>query len=139
MSMIDHITIKITNYPESKNKYINLLSVLGYKLLFEDANGSYCGLGQSEKPTFWLSSIEDDFSTSRHPEVLAEGSPRTTNAHLAFAAESKEQVDEFFRVAIEQGFVDNGKPGFRPEYHEEYYACFVLDSAGNNLEAVFGN
>jgi catechol 2,3-dioxygenase-like lactoylglutathione lyase family enzyme len=141
MNMIDHITIKIADYKNNRNKYVKLLSVLGYKVLFDDANNSYCGLGQGEKPTFWLSSIDDTAASKCHSEQ-SEESPRdirTTNVHIALTAESKEKVDEFYRTALEQGFNDNGQPGYRPEYHEDYYACFVLDQGGNNLEAVFGN
>jgi len=64
------------------------------------------------------------------------GEPVTRRAHVALAARSHEQVDAFWRAATEAGFRDNGPPGLRPEYHETYYAAFVLDPDGNNIEAV---
>ncbi len=56
--------------------------------------------------------------------------------HIAFSASSHEQVDHFYRAALAAGGTCNGKPGYRPQYHRYYYACFVLDPDGNNLEAV---
>jgi predicted lactoylglutathione lyase len=56
--------------------------------------------------------------------------------HVAFAAESRKTVDEFYAAAIAAGGRDNGKPGLRPHYHENYYGAFVLDPDGNNIEAV---
>ncbi len=56
--------------------------------------------------------------------------------HLAFAARNRAEVEEFHRIAIEAGYRDNGGPGER-KYHQGYYAAFVLDPDGNNVEAVF--
>jgi predicted lactoylglutathione lyase len=64
-------------------------------------------------------------------------SPQTQGyVHIAFAAESHEHVDDFYRAAITAGGRDNGPPGFRPRYHQHYYAAFVLDPDGMNVEAV---
>ena len=57
--------------------------------------------------------------------------------HIAFAADSKEQVDAFHAAALAAGGTDNGAPGPRPEYSEGYYGAFVLDPDGHNVEAVF--
>jgi len=59
------------------------------------------------------------------------------SVHIAFAAPDRETVDAFYAAAIEAGGVDNGRPGLRPQYHSGYYAGFVLDPDGNNVEAVF--
>jgi predicted lactoylglutathione lyase len=56
--------------------------------------------------------------------------------HIAFRANSREQVDEFYKAALAAGGKDNGKPGLRREYHEKYYGAFVLDPDGHNVEAV---
>ncbi|MCX6116776.1 MAG: VOC family protein [Proteobacteria bacterium] len=56
--------------------------------------------------------------------------------HIAFRAGSRAEVDEFYNAAIAAGGKDNGKPGLRPQYHENYYGAFVLDPDGNNVEAV---
>jgi catechol 2,3-dioxygenase-like lactoylglutathione lyase family enzyme len=69
---------------------------------------------------------------------IAEGEP-TENIHFAFAAPDNAAVDEFWRVGTEAGFISNGEPGERPEYHRGYYAAFLLDPDGHNVEAVCHN
>jgi catechol 2,3-dioxygenase-like lactoylglutathione lyase family enzyme len=59
------------------------------------------------------------------------------SVHIAFAAPDRETVNAFHAAAVEAGGVDNGRPGLRPHYHSGYYAAFVLDPDGNNVEAVF--
>ena len=59
--------------------------------------------------------------------------------HVAFAAPDRVTVDEFHAAALRAGGLDNGAPGLRSQYHANYYAAFVLDPDGNNVEAVFGN
>jgi catechol 2,3-dioxygenase-like lactoylglutathione lyase family enzyme len=59
------------------------------------------------------------------------------SVHIAFAAPDRETVDAFHAAAVEAGGIDNGRPGLRPHYHAAYYAAFVLDPDGNNIEAVF--
>ena len=59
------------------------------------------------------------------------------SVHIAFAAPDRETVDAFHAAAVKAGGVDNGRPGLRPHYHSGYYAAFVLDPDGNNVEAVF--
>ena len=61
----------------------------------------------------------------------------TTGAHVAFPASSTEAVDRWHTAAVAHGATDNGAPGVRPEYSGRYYAAFVLDLDGNNVEAVF--
>jgi predicted lactoylglutathione lyase len=56
--------------------------------------------------------------------------------HVAFTAQSRAAVDEFYRAAVRVGGRDNGAPGLRPHYHANYYGAFVLDPDGNNVEAV---
>jgi predicted lactoylglutathione lyase len=65
------------------------------------------------------------------------GDEPTENVHLAFGAADRTTVDEFHRAAISAGYEDNGAPGERPQYHPGYYAAFVLDPDGHNVEAVF--
>ncbi|TRY30341.1 hypothetical protein FM019_16155 [Aliiglaciecola sp. M165] len=64
----------------------------------------------------------------RSPEI------NPAHLHLAFVAENREQVNNFHRIALEIGAQDNGSPGLRPEYSGQYYAAFVLDPDGNNIE-----
>ena len=61
---------------------------------------------------------------------------KPAHLHLAFVAENREQVDAFHRAALEAGGKDNGAPGPRPQYHASYYAAFVIDPDGHNIEAV---
>ena len=57
--------------------------------------------------------------------------------HAAFAADRRDQVDAFYDAAIAAGGRDNGAPGLRPEYSDDYYGAFVLDPDGHNIEAVY--
>ena len=68
---------------------------------------------------------------------IGEGEPPAAPVHVAFAAADRATVDKFHRAAVEAGGRDNGAPGLRPHYHAGYYAAFVIDPDGNNVEAVF--
>ena len=117
-SMIDHISLNVSDAKASRVFYESALAPLGYRVLME-FEGVY-GLGSQAGPHHWL--------------VPAE-SP--TPVHLALTAESTQQVDDFHRAALAAGGADNGAPGERPHYHPGYYGAFVLDPDGHNLEAVF--
>ena len=120
--MLDHITITTKDFEKTISFYEKLLRTLGIQELVEYKN-EVVGFGK-DKPFFWIGANDN-----RHPV--------SQNIHLGFVAENKDQVEEFYKVAIEQGATNNGKPGYRVESHEGYYACFVLDFDGNNIEAVF--
>lgn len=64
--------------------------------------------------------------------------PREPSAqvHLAFRAERRDDVDKFYYAALQSGGLDNGKPYIRAHYHQSYYAAYVFDPDGNNIEAV---
>ena len=68
---------------------------------------------------------------------ISTGEPQTPRTHVAFRAANEAEVNEFYRAAIEAGGADNGSPGERPHYHPGYYAAFVHDPDGYNIEAVF--
>jgi catechol 2,3-dioxygenase-like lactoylglutathione lyase family enzyme len=123
-STIDHAGIKVADYQASKQFFLAALGPLGYKMGMEIEVGPgifICGLsGPSNKPDFWLSP----------------GEQPTTGLHLAFTASSRAAVDKFYEEALKAGAKDNGAPGLRPQYHPTYYGAFVLDSHGNNIEAV---
>ena len=125
--MIDHLTIHVTAYDKSRDFYLRALAPLDYALVMElspaqvpTLKARYCGLGAGGKPDFWL----------------RESAEATTPTHLAFAAKSRDLVDEFYRAALAHGARPNGDPGLRPEYHPHYYGAFVIDLNGHNLEAV---
>jgi predicted lactoylglutathione lyase len=84
----------------------------------------------SQGPTGFTIDDREDFWITE--QEMAAGS-----VHIAFAAPDRETVDAFHTAAVEAGGVDNGRPGLRPHYHSGYYAAFVLDPDGNNVEAVF--
>jgi len=122
--MIDHIGLRVADYPKAKAFYQAALAPLGYTLLMEfgpehgiDYQGA--GLGADGKPDFWI----------------GKGSANGP-VHVAFVARTRAMVDSFFQAAIVAGGRDNGKPGIRAHYHPNYYGAFVIDPEGNNVEAV---
>lgn len=126
--MIDHLTLHVTDYERSRDFYLRALSPLGYELVIELSREQIpslpamhmCGLGEGRKPDLWLRQADTP----------------TTPTHLAFTAQSRVRVDEFYRHALAAGATPNGDPGLRSEYHPNYYAAFVIDPNGHNLEAV---
>lgn len=120
MSIIDHIGIPVTDMDRARAFYVKALAPLGINELmaFDTGNGTFAGYGIS-KPDFWL----------------AKGAA-VDKIHVAFAADSRVKVDAFYEAALAAGGRDNGAPGPRPIYHENYYGAFVLDPDGHNIEAV---
>ncbi|MBZ9882533.1 VOC family protein [Mesorhizobium sp. CA10] len=119
--MIDHITIEVSDLAKSKLFYEQAFAPLDYRLSF------------GKEGVFWAF----DVGNSCLFEIQSTGeTPPLTHLHVAFRAKSKAEVDAFHRAALEAGAVDNGAPGPRPEYAEHYYACFVLDLDGYNIEAM---
>lgn len=116
--MFDHVGFGVTNYAASKEFFLKALQPLGVTVVMEGPYG--LGLGQNGKPSLWM------FATSEKPAHL----------HIAFAAQSRQQVAEFYRAALEAGGKDNGAPGLRPHYHANYYGAFVIGPDGHNVEAV---
>jgi catechol 2,3-dioxygenase-like lactoylglutathione lyase family enzyme len=123
--MLDHIGFSVADLKDSRRFYEAALGILGLKVLMEltpemtGSDESHLGFGV-ERPFFW-------FGTGKKPSL---------GMHVAFAAKNRKTVDEFHMAAIAAGGRDNGKPGLRPHYHENYYGAFVLDPDGNNIEAV---
>jgi catechol 2,3-dioxygenase-like lactoylglutathione lyase family enzyme len=124
--MLDHIGFPVLDYPRSKTFYLAALKPLGYELVMEvtpemtGTGDSHGGFGADGKPDFWIGT----------------GQALKGRLHVAFAARSRAEVDAFHKAALGAGGKDNGKPGLRPEYHENYYGAFVLDLDGHNVEAV---
>jgi catechol 2,3-dioxygenase-like lactoylglutathione lyase family enzyme len=115
--VLDHVTIRVSDYEASKRFYTTVLAPLGHELGWAD---------DARRLAEW-----GDFS------IAADGKPLSRDVHVAFAARSREEVDAFHRAALEAGYRDNGPPGERPSYHEGYYGAYVLDPDGHNVEAVF--
>ena len=116
--MFDHIGIGVSNLQASKAFFLQALAPLGVVVAMEVPDA--VGLGRNRKPSLWLGSTTD----------------RPVPLHLAFTAEDRKQVDEFFRHALAAGGKDNGTPGLRPHYHADYYAAFVIGPDGHNVEVV---
>jgi len=117
--LIDHIQLVVRDLQASKNFYIAVMSVLEIPVLNTD-NGYL---------------IADELTISSADSPTASGA-FTGRHHLAFQAKNREMVDAFYSAALAHGGQDNGLPGIRA-YHPEYYAAFVLDPDGNNIEAVY--
>jgi catechol 2,3-dioxygenase-like lactoylglutathione lyase family enzyme len=122
--MIDHMGLGVTNYEKSKAWYLKALKPLGIDIVKEvtaEKTGSdaAAGFGEGRKPYFWIGTAE-----------------RKGTVHVAFAANDRKSVDEFYRAAMAAGGRDNGGPGLRPQYHPDYYGAFVFDPDGHNIEAV---
>jgi catechol 2,3-dioxygenase-like lactoylglutathione lyase family enzyme len=130
--MIDHMGISPSDIERAREFYDAALMPLGIAIVMEvkpEESGGYHGIGYGigRKPFFWLS------SDSRH---AAPDGPRGAGIHIAFGAENRAAVDDFHAAAMAQGGRDNGQPGIRPHYHPAYYAAFVIDPDGVNVEAV---
>ena len=116
--MIDHVTANVSDLERGKRFYEQALAPLGYTLQMEFPGAAGFGSGAGI-PDFWLGSSESRGAT-----------------HVAFSAPDRPTVDRFYEAALAAGGGDNGAPGLRPHYHETYYAAYVHDADGNNVEAV---
>ena len=115
--LFDHVALPVRDLARSRAFYEQALRPFGVRVI-ESSQGPGFAIGEVD---FWIGERE-----------MAAGS-----VHIAFAARDRETVDAFHAAAVEAGGVDNGGPGLRPHYHSGYYAAFVLDTDGNNIEAVF--
>ena len=118
--MIDHITLRVSDLEKSKKFYDQVLSVLGMRTVL-GKEGQFWGWGADKDPEFEIS-------------IPEKNDPPHKRVHVAFKAKDKEMVDSFYKTAVEIGGIDNGKPGPRPDYSDTYYAAFVRDLDGNNIE-----
>jgi catechol 2,3-dioxygenase-like lactoylglutathione lyase family enzyme len=122
--MLDHAGFPVSDYTRSKAFYLQALAPLGYALVMEvqqhENDAPAAGFGANGKPDLWIG---------------GEGGLQRP-IHIAIAAQDRAAVDAFYRAAIAAGGKDNGAPGLRPHYHPNYYAAFVLDPDGHNIEAV---
>ncbi|MCX5741860.1 MAG: VOC family protein [Proteobacteria bacterium] len=121
--MIDHIGIRVTDLGKSIEFYTRALAPLGYTLLRKMEEHGVAGFGVGQKPDFW---IHTDPRVTTKPEGI----------HVGFATPRRSLVKEFYAAAMAAGGTDNGAPGPRPMYHEHYYAGFVRDPDGHNIEVV---
>lgn len=120
--MIDHVTLKVHHLEKSRIFYEKAFSPLGYTLSF-GKEGLFYAFDLGQGMLFEIAQYDENTPL--------------TSTHIAFRAESPEKVNAFYQSALSAGGVDNGKPGPRPHYTEHYYACFILDPDGHNIEAMF--
>jgi len=116
--IIDHIGLAVSDYQRSKEFFAKALAPLGITLI-EEVHG-WAGFGKAGKPELWFG----EHSETQKP------------MHLAFAADSRAQVRQFYEAALQAGAKDNGPPGIRAHYHPNYYGAFVIGPDGHNVEAV---
>jgi len=119
--MFDHVKFGVSDFAVSKAFFKKALEPLGVAVIAED------------EPTYGVELGRPDNNASL---VLFQTEEKPAHLHLAFTAENRQQVDAFYRAALEAGGKDNGAPGLRPQYNANYYAAFVIDPDGHNIEAV---
>ena len=117
--MIAHTTLHVSNYENSKAFYVLALRPLGYTNNMEE--GEAAGFNDGKNTDFWI--VHED---------------AVVPTHVAFEAKSKQEVEAFYDAALAAGATDNGPPGYR-DYWPGYYAAFVYDPDGHNIEAVWYN
>ena len=114
--MFDHVTIRVADRDASERFYDTVLRRLAI-------DQTYRTNAFSQWHEFMITAPDAD-------------NPPTQRLHVAFGAPSREHVDEFWRVGTEAGYRDDGPPGLRPQYSEDYYGAFLLDKDGNSVEAI---
>jgi catechol 2,3-dioxygenase-like lactoylglutathione lyase family enzyme len=126
MDIINHIELPVADAEQSREFYEAALAPLGLSLVISidptrtSHGGARYGFGRNGYPSLWV-----------HQE-----SGRELPIHVAFTAHERTTVDAFYAAALSHGGTDNGGPGIRERYHANYYAAYVLDPDGNNIEAV---
>ncbi|WP_054180126.1 VOC family protein [Trabulsiella odontotermitis] len=118
--MFDHVKFGVSDFEASKTFYLNALEPLGIRLVSEGTPDYGVELSTDDKSSLCL------FLSDEKPAHL----------HIAFVADTRQQVDAFYHQALDAGGKDNGAPGLRSHYHANYYAAFVIDPDGHNIEVV---
>lgn len=127
--VIDHVGIRVSDLTASRRMFEAALAELGFSVL---------GEGEFEGDDYVLFGRPDNDDFALHAVGSKPGRDRVTSgAHFAFIAPSEDAVTRWHDAALRHRGTDNGPPGLRPEYSGRYFAAFVLDLDGNNIEAVF--
>ena len=117
--MIDHFEIKVVDFDGCKRFYETTLAALDIEMKWSDDAAAGVGLVGEGKVVFLIEKFD-----------------RSVPSHIAFSASSEASVKQFHQNGVEGGFKCNGKPGLRVNYAPNYFAAFLLDPDGNNVEAV---
>ena len=123
--MFDHIQIKVSDLQRSRVFYQKVLGTLGYSVVLE-IEDVVVGIGTNAHNMFEIRQAGPD-------------APLSQSVHVAFVAKSEDDVRRFHAMALHCGATDNGAPGLRPDYEEGYFAAFIVDPDGHNVEAVFSS
>ncbi|HEY1773986.1 MAG TPA: VOC family protein [Gammaproteobacteria bacterium] len=115
--MLDHVSLNVSSAAKAKAFYTKALAPLGYSVVKEYDGGF--GIKTDSGSSIWTQQAKVE-----------------EPVHLGFRVKDRKQVDDFYKAAIAAGGKDNGKPGIREKYDADYYAAYVLDPDGNNVEAV---
>jgi catechol 2,3-dioxygenase-like lactoylglutathione lyase family enzyme len=115
---VAHVAVNVSDWEPAKQFYVSLLEPLGYRVVYEE-EGSVA---------YFAHAGGLDFGIGRRDPV--------GGAHVAFECDDRPAVDAFYAAAMTAGGRDNGPPGLRPQYDANYYAAYVLDPDGNNIEGV---
>lgn len=129
---VGHISLPTgpSTFRQMRAFYLAILKPLGYTVYLEN-NPRLYGMASSAGPDFWLHCEDAELPTL----ASLAGAKPVGKTHVAFNAESRAAVDAWYQTAIEAGAISNGEPGERV-YQRGYYAAYVLDPLGNNIEAV---
>lgn len=120
--MIDHLSISVSDLARSSRFYQAVLATIGMNKLVE--RDTTIGFGK-KYPEFWLN------YRAQMPPIAAD-----SGLHIALRTKGRESVEQFFQTALQAGAESDGAPGFRPEYHDSYYAAFIRDLDGHRIEVV---
>jgi catechol 2,3-dioxygenase-like lactoylglutathione lyase family enzyme len=116
---VAHVAVNVGDWERSKEFYERVLAQFGYRVVYEEEGAV----------AYFADAKGLDFGIGRRDPV--------GGAHVAFECADRESVDRFHESALAAGARDNGPPGIREKYYAGYYAAYVLDPDGNNIEAVF--
>ncbi len=121
--MYDHVGLKVRDLAKSVAFYRAALGALGHSV--GSQGEGYAGLGPKGAPALWL-----------YESAATSASASSAGAHVAFRAPDRASVQRFHAQGLAAGGRDNGAPGLRPDYSADYYAAFLIDPDGHNVEAV---
>ena len=116
--MVEHVAVNVGEWDRAKRFYEELLGTLGYRVVYEEVGAL----------AYFADDRGLDFGIGRRDPI--------GGAHVAFACSDRSSVNRFHEVGLAAGGTDNGAPGIRAQYDANYYAAYVLDPDGNNIEGV---
>lgn len=119
--MFDHVEFSVARIDAARRFYGPVCAAVGAREIFFDEEGRVVGFGSGDIVRL----------------LLTEGAPTAPKLHICFSAQDKKSVEAAYTAALSGGGVCNGKPGYRDHYGPGYYAAFMLDPDGHNVEALF--